>query len=358
MKVCFLSGPALGHLGRLFEVALALRNYTEADIHFVLPAMGADKESQILEGVFEFTSLPVVGASGIERSVKYADTLECHFRGHRYDVIVQDFNPFIWAPFVRFPDCPRVIVTNVFLTSVHAARTVQVESFAQSRDVINRIRHDRGLPAVSSAYDFYQADRVLLADPLPIVRSAANALPAHYIPVGHWCWDAGGAIPPELVDQDDMLLLSMGSTGLDSIDGKILEKLAAAFSSRLVVYAGNQAESMAGVPGVDYAYRRLPLTRLLNKSTVVVSQGGAGSSYQALASGTPVVVFPNHQNHRVLGELLEKLGLGLCIEDSLALERFAFDDIRRIVERVQALAVEISGERGAARSAEEVLGLL
>ena len=63
-------------------------------------------------------------------------------------------------------------------------------------------------------------------------------------------------------------------------------------------------------------YSWLPASRVLSKSKFVITQGGAGSSYQAMALGIPIGVWPTHRNHELLGLILQDYGCGMLMDDS------------------------------------------
>lgn len=46
------------------------------------------------------------------------------------------------------------------------------------------------------------------------------------------------------------------------------------------------------------------LQKILRKSVLVLTQGGAGVAYKALRYCIPILVFPTHENHKILGDIL------------------------------------------------------
>jgi UDP-N-acetylglucosamine:LPS N-acetylglucosamine transferase len=62
----------------------------------------------------------------------------------------------------------------------------------------------------------------------------------------------------------------------------------------------------------DHRFDYLDLGPLLDRSALMVCQGGTGTAYAALEAGVPVVTIPSHRNHEILGRLIEQRGFGVC----------------------------------------------
>jgi len=354
-EICILSGPALGHVSRLYKVAECIREYGEVAVHFLIPERCAFAD-QILAGKFTYTLLADGGEDSLDSAERFAVAVERHFSLNQYHMIMLDANPMLWFSLINFPDVPRVFITNAFLTAIHAADTVQSRFFAKRGAQLNELRLKRGIAPLSSAYDLYEADKVLLADPLPLVEHL-GARPKHYIACGPCSWEFSGVLPAELAGLDSLMLLSMGSTGPSEINSAILKKVRDVTRSRSMVYAGSRAGSREIREIVDFAYDWLPLSQLISRCVAVVSQGGAGSSYQALLLGSPLLVIGRHQNHLILADILQDMGLALRLDSPNVMEYLDetyFDQLR---DRVTRFAEKERNHDGAAKIAEEVYTL-
>ena len=67
-------------------------------------------------------------------------------------------------------------------------------------------------------------------------------------------------------------------------------------------------------PPYWHFYSQLPGRLMAEHAYVVVTQGGAGSSYQALSSGTSICCWPAHINHALLASRIEHLSACLFLE--------------------------------------------
>jgi len=116
-----------------------------------------------------------------------------------------------------------------------------------------------------------------------------------------------------------------------------LARIATKIDARHVVVAstkGSDDHTRVSVP-ISY-HANLPGSEVLKRSSLAITQGGAGSSYQALGAKVPLGIWPAHRNHQLLGERLTQLGLAFPLH-SRPLET-AIDDFLRdrseIMERL------------------------
>jgi UDP:flavonoid glycosyltransferase YjiC (YdhE family) len=139
----------------------------------------------------------------------------------------------------------------------------------------------------------------------------------------------------------------MGSTGSANLPPQMIARLAEICGAREVVQAGGRS---AGRDPTRPA--PVPAASVLARSSLCLTQGGAGSSYQAISCGVPVAVWPAHRNHELLGRRIEASGLGILLDRSdwmPGLDRLAsrFDAIRA---RARQEATDL--EHGPTRAAD------
>lgn len=311
-------------------VARSLREQIDCDIQIIIPSVVKFDTSRFED---EF----VLHRPRIERkdlrfpAPAFADALDEIFAKLQPDLVVHDCCPARWLATARFPDCPRAIVTNSFVTRLAAADTIQVRLLRKRARRIRRERAARGLADLNSAFDLFEADRVLLADP-PWLVPDVDAMPAHYHACGAVWWEAEGDLPQELSDISEVLLCSMGSTG-KFVDPRFSTLTADRFGCDDIVrvHAGTKEHRVHTTRGHRmFEWGVLPLGRLLPRVRAVVTSGGAGSTYQALAAGKPMVVVPSHRNHRILGELLETRGVAVVVDSKRALKRIPAERIAEL----------------------------
>ena len=302
-KLAMVCGPALGHVSRLSSVCNSLYlGRDDLDIDFIYPGKSLFP-GLLLPAQVRRTSIPVSGDNFFERSVAFAKGIDGVFNRNDFDVVVQDGSPLHLFSAVNFPECPRVNVTNAFLTALGNQPTVQDLLFENYKHKINSYRScENGLEEIGSARELYEADKVLLADPAPISDSLTRHLPDNYVQCGA-CYDTADRQPIGLPSFADSLILSMGSTGRGTIKDSDLSSLAEFTNSREIVYVGSNGSDYENSHVINRVYEWLPLSPLLRHCSAVVTSGGAGSSYQALAAGCPTLVVPSHQNHVILGKI-------------------------------------------------------
>jgi UDP:flavonoid glycosyltransferase YjiC (YdhE family) len=356
IKIAFISGPALGHVSRMYKVALAIQSSYEVEIHFLFPESSAFA-FELVHKKFKAYPITVQGKGFPDAASSFALGVERHLTSKSFGLVVYDANPLVWISLINFLEVPRVMITNVFLTRLGRQNTVQVKGFKMVSERMNNLRAKKKLPQLSDAYDLYEADKVLLADPKPIVDFFGVA-PDNFQQCGACAWEHGGVLPEELINSKDILLLSMGSTGKSQFDEMALSVLKDKVGSQVTVYAGNQRSEMERSHLIDYAYEWLPLSEVLSRTKMVVSQGGAGSTYRALANQCPVIVFPAHQNHKILGEIVESLGLGVCVDSEEDIERLKTLDLVKVTNSVRRFARSIASENGGANIAIAIGSLL
>ena len=215
------------------------------------------------------------------------------------------------------------------------------------------LRHRRGLPPLQRIQDLYAADRVLLADPPPLV-DGLGALRPGYVVTGPCTWILDGILPEEMLPLSDLLLLCMGSTGRGDLDRAVTGRIAAWAGSSQTVYVGSRSDQVRAAGGADRCFDWLPLVPTLERTRVTVSQGGAGSSYLALSHGVPVVVMPTQTNHRILGDCIEAAGLGLCIDAPGDIDKFDRTEVGTLLDNTRRFLSRMDGIDGAAAAARQI----
>ncbi len=351
----FCAGPALGHVTRLLPVAEAIRARQDCRILFSLPAH-SDHAGVIRAAGFDVAAIP----SSTQRMPdlqSYPAKLEELMAREQPDLIMCDKNMLLWGSAVAWPDVPRVLISNAFLLAPGDRETEQAANFPLVAERVNAARTQKGLPPATRYQDFYAADLVCLADPTPLARAAAR--PDHGVMACGACYlSLPGNLPAPLVDMDDILLLSMGSTGRHLPDETLLRDIAGRCGAKHIVYAGSGAGRARTYDCIDYAGRDIPLAKLLPRVRCAVTQGGAGSSYLALAHGVPVVTLPTHRNHDILGRILQEHWVGLCLSRGAEQEALGHADFGDMAAQAKAFADQMSTEDGPATIANQVLALL
>jgi UDP:flavonoid glycosyltransferase YjiC (YdhE family) len=333
VRVAFVVGHALGHVGRALNVAKALRASRQScDITFVGNNPGGHFERYVSpEG---FAAIPL-GSATEPSPHTYASLLAGVLSNVNPDVLVYDLSPFPWLLVTGAFPVPQAYLTNYFLTRMGGDPTAQDMTFAANKSRINAARERSGLPALTSVRELYEKDRVILADPPPLLPDSA-ALPANYALAGAIWWAPEGELPADLQEVRDILYVSLGSTGAH-IPRKTLARIATRLQARHVVVTSTKRppdDAPVSVP-IRY-YDSLPGGKVLERSVLAITQGGAGSCYQALSAGVPLAIAPAYHNHDLLGKRLAQLGLCFMLDmDTMetALGEF-MEDRAAVMERL------------------------
>lgn len=251
-----------------------------------------------------------------------------------------------WGGCINWPKVPRVLITNFFLTENFSSITTQQDLvFPTVKDEINGIRISKNLPPIDNPRDLYHATRVCLADPIALIENNISfPLSDEYRASGACYWEMKGQLQHELSALSDILLISLGSTGLTGIDQALIQAIKQKSNAKTTVLVGNLAENTSIANGVDFAVKRTPLDRIYSKTRLAITQGGAGSTYQALSHGVPVIIYPSHRNHQIMGKVIEKAGLGVSINSNEDIQKLDLFDLEKSCEAAYKYKVDMKIE--------------
>lgn len=333
MRVAFVVGHALGHVGRALNVASALRaSWQSCDITFVGNNPGGHFEQYVSPEGFAAVS---IGSASEPSPHAYASLLADVLSNVKPDVVVYDLSPFPWLLLTGAFPFPQVYLTNYFVTRMGDELTAQDVTFAANKSRINAARQSLGLPLLSSVRELYEKDRVILADP-PQLLPDAIALPANYTLAGAIWWAPEGELPAELRQSRDILYVSLGSTGAHIPRGTLARIATKLHAGRVVVTSTKRPPDAVPVSVPISYYDSLPGGKVLDRSILALTQGGAGSCYQTLGAGVPLGISPSYHNHNLLAKRLTQLGVAFMLDtDRLetVLEEF-IQDRAAIMERL------------------------
>ena len=353
--VLFIVGAALGHMGRSLMIARALEARTPVKIHFACLSGGHQLERLLLESDYPVTPLPVFDLA--DKGISSADRLEQLIAELQPGLIYCDLNPLPQLLLVRFPEIPRVFLVDAYETRLGSDVTVQDLMWEQYGNEWNRLREARVLQPVENPRSFFDTDRVLLPDPPAIIGIPAESLPPGYIPVGPCIWDPPTSLPAELEDASDLLLLSMGTTGMNNLPLEAIQHIARLVGASRAIRVGSFD------PGYGEhvtQYQWLPVSKVLPRCKFVLTQGGAGSAYQALRAGVPVACIPAHRNHVALAHRLEILEAGILLYQETWQQQLNETplDLNKLQAGARALSTQMKHIDGPGNAAAAMLDLI
>jgi len=293
-------------------VARALRDIQSGEIIFVGNDPDGHLENYVSPDGFKVISL---GSSRAPLSaLDYASRLESVLSEVCPDRIVLDISPVPWLLYVKLPPVPQAFITNYFVSSLGRETTLQDRNFDVNGPAINAGRKQAGLPELNNIRELYEKELVILADPGDVLPDT-EAMPPHYRLAGAIWWEPESSLPEELADLDDILYVSIGSTG-SRVPDMIVEKILTSLDIKYVVAASVRDTNISTPDAIPVKhYASLPGSQVLARSAFVITQGGAGSCYQALSAGVPMGFWPNHLNHYLLGSRLSELGAGILLDE-------------------------------------------
>jgi UDP:flavonoid glycosyltransferase YjiC (YdhE family) len=227
-----------------------------------------------------------------------------------------------WSPFAPY----RSVVPEVPLTRVIPPRWLGglfrlTEPLAYMVHVrpLNQIRKELGVPPLPPDVRqmYAEGDHVLYADVPEFIPT--TGAPANHRYVGPCNWELSAPKPEwwgrMLDDARPKVFVSLGSSGPVRALPALLAALKRLPVSVIVATSGRTAVPEG--PGL-YSAQLLPFSETARIARVVVSHGGSGGLYPALAAGTPVLGVPaNADNHLSTAALVESgAGLGIRVEEA------------------------------------------
>jgi UDP:flavonoid glycosyltransferase YjiC (YdhE family) len=247
-----------------------------------------------------------------------------------------------WSPYTR----RRSILPSLPLTRVIPPRLLSpvyklTERLAYAVHVgpMNRVRKEFGVPPLPPDVRamYTEGSYVLYAD-IPEFVPATNLPKTHrYVGICRWTpatakpgwWDRMRADPRPKV------FISLGSSGpLRVLPGllRVLEKMPVA------VLLSTSGREMPAVAAGVYVADLLPFTETASESSVVVSHGGSGGLYPAIAAGTPVLGIPSNADQHLSTAVLEESGAGLGVRVEEASEKRLRAALERLLFQPQYCA--------------------
>jgi UDP:flavonoid glycosyltransferase YjiC (YdhE family) len=195
---------------------------------------------------------------------------------------------------------------------------------------VNELRREHGLPALGDLIDVMTwGDRVLFPDDPLLVPLTYQA--PHETFLGPLLWSLQIPLPPywdELGRDRPMIYATLGSSGAARAMPKVLEALSSMDVDVVFSTAGYTVPKH--LPPNVRVVDMIPGDLAARKAAVVVCNGGAGTGYQALAEGTPIVSVPLNPDQCLSAIAMRDAGAGLLLRVSTVTPA----QIRDAVERV------------------------
>ena len=249
---------------------------------------------------------PIYDAATLQR---YVDDDLAVIDAVRPDVVVGDFRlslsasariaaiPYAaicstyWSPYARqhypIPDHPLVGMLGLATAQV-LFDVFRPLAFAHHTRPLNRVRRSRGLPSLGLdlRHTYTDADWVLYADPPELVST--ERLPVNHRYLGPVLWSPPVAPPAwwaDLPDDRPVVYVTMGSSGSQHDLATALDALSGVDCTVIAATAGGGPVSVRS--SRQFVADYLPGEAASQRAQLVVCNGGAPTSQQALAAGRP-----------------------------------------------------------------------
>jgi MGT family glycosyltransferase len=229
-------------------------------------------------------------------------------------------------------------------------------------DPIVKLRAQIGLPAGEHAlFSGQHSPRCVLALFSRALSAKLPDFPAQTLITGFPFYDAADAQPPDrellrfLDAGDPPIVFTLGSSAVWVADDFYSVSIEAVkrLGRRALLLAGEEADALrpllpAGIEAFNYA----PHSAVMPRASLVVHQGGVGTTGQALRAGRPMIVVPFGQDQPDNARRCVRLGVARTIRrgrytvDRVALELSALLDDPAAAERAQRVGEMVRGERG------------
>jgi len=240
-----------------------------------------------------------------------------------------------WSPYTRrrsiLPALPLTrIVPPRLLGPVY--KLAEPLAYAVHVGEMNRVRKEFGIPALPADLRvMYTEGSYVLYPDVPEFVPASN-LPAHHRYVGICQWTPATSRPDwwdsMLADPKPKVFVSLGSSGPLRALPALLEALSKLPVAVLLATSGRTMPRLG--PGV-YVADLLPFTETAGQASVVVSHGGSGGLYPAIAAGTPVLGIPSNADQQLSTAVLKESGAGLGVRVEEASEKRLLQALKRLL---------------------------
>jgi len=267
----------------------------------------------------------------------------------------------IWlGPFLR---AAGVGVNRAFLSLVRRLTNSWIEP-------VYRLRQELGLERdAHPLFEGQHSPARVLALFSEVIGERQPDWPPQTVITGFPFYDKKDETPvaPELLrfldEGEPPIVFTLGSSAVFIADDFFHESIAAAkeLGRRAVLLIGD-ARNMpkeplpAGIVAFDYA----PYGELLPRSSLIVHQGGVGTTAQALRAGRPMLVIPYNHDQPDNAARISRLGVGRTVSRKSYRGERAVRELKELLEnpvyarRAAEVAVKVRSENGAAAAADEI----
>ena len=237
-----------------------------------------------------------------------------------------------WSPYADVgypvPDLPLTRILSVPLAQ-RLFDAIRPVAFATHARPLDRVRRAHGLPSLGrdlrTVYSW--GDYTLYADVPDLVPM--RPLPANHRHLGAPLWSARAPLPhwwDRLPPDRPVVLATPGTSGRADLLPAVLDALASLPVTVVAASAG--ANVGPALPANAFVADYLPLAPAIERSRLVVCNGGSLTTYGALAAGVPVLGICTNMDQLLNMDAIERLGAGRTLRAA----RVTPDALRQAVD--------------------------
>lgn len=273
-------------------------------------------------------------------------------RGVRPDLVVGNFRPSLtvsaplagvplatvinahWSPFSTreafpIPDHPTVKLVGLEVARRFLPKALPA-AFSLFAKPVNGLRKKHGLSPIGDLRDVMTWGDLVLYPDTPELAPTRDAPSTHHY-LGPVLWSAPVELPvwwDELRPDRPTVYVTLGSSGSVNAWPELARGLAGLPVNVMVATAGRIPKSQ--LPPSFYAVELIPGAEAVGRADLVITNGGSGSSYQALADATPVIGVASNLDQHLAMEAVVNAGAGSLLRAGNLTEH----DVRVAVTRM------------------------
>ena len=309
------------------------------------------------------------------------------FEETKPDLVLADFRLSL-STSCDVAEIPLVVTLNAAWTDYYSVRTRAPEHLAATRilgrplanflapvlkaTIVNvdarpfrRLRKKLGLEPRGSIWDVWRGDLNLMVDTPEYAPT--EGLPGSFHYIGPIVWEPDLNAPHWLEELDPdrrTIYFTMGSTGYPRFFEQAIEIFGGTDYQCVMTTAG--MVTFDSIPSNFHVVDFAPGSMILEKSDVVVCQGGNGTIYQAMSQGVPIIGIPTMHDQEFNLDRVVDLGIGIHLSELrfrpqhlLEAVESVFGDARfeAAAQRQRSLLEAYDGPRTGARLIDDFLAV-
>ncbi|HVE71723.1 MAG TPA: glycosyltransferase [Thermoanaerobaculia bacterium] len=205
---------------------------------------------------------------------------------------------------------------------------------------VHELRRELGLaPGKDPLFEGRTSPELVLAMFSSLIGPPQSDWPPNTLVTGFPFFDEDGmTVPPELErfldDGEPPIVFTLGTSAVWTAGDFYRESVAAAqkLGKRAVLLVGHDPRNRIGepLPKTTIAIPYAPYARVFPRASVIVHQGGIGTTAQALRAGKPMLVLPFGGDQYDNGARIERLGIGRTVRQ----HRYARDRVAALLQEL------------------------